>query len=280
MSSQPHPIDLPKRTFWKTFHDLSAQTGDPWTLFSDFCETAALSIANSMRPDLARAERVEMLLGRYTATQLRDLNTLGECLQAGLNWETDFLGELFVQLGFADHYPGEPFLSMRVAQDGVDQQLVAELTNAIRRDGIARSTIHPAEAGATSIALAAGLLDAGINPRTSLVLEAIAYNRISAFMSFLQLSLLELPASVYFQNTADDSLEELITPALHRLRLQHGEAPVQQFLHCRGVRRYIRTRAKIKPRKRRPRLLFLGYLGGSPMKICGGIPPGDPSAVA
>ena len=104
MRSSQHSIKYPKRTFWKIFRKLSAHK-DPCQVFSDFCEIGAIVFAISMHRDALRGKRLACLLGSYTNAEQDAIRELNKCLVAGLSWETDFLGEMFVDLGLAEDDP-------------------------------------------------------------------------------------------------------------------------------------------------------------------------------
>jgi hypothetical protein len=208
----------PEEAFQKIFRSV-CERHDRWRVFSDFCEMSAMALANAVSKDPMREERYLEVVKRYSREEVKSLCDLLACVMAGLDLNTDFLGQQFMQLGLADHYQGQFFTPMELAR--LMAAMVTnrrELLERVQEQGVYEFHEPTAGAGATIIAMAAIMSDAGLDPRKHLRVTAIDINPTVAYMCFIQLSVLGIPATVYVGDALGTEMREALhTPGLYRM---------------------------------------------------------------
>lgn len=159
------------------------------------------------------------MVKRYSREEAISLSEMLACVMAGLDWHTDFLGRQFTMLGLANRDRGQVFTPMEVALFMAAMITdPKDLARKIQEQGFVTFYEPAAGAGATVIAFAAVMLQAGFDPRKHLHVTAVDNDSTAAYMCFVQLALLGIPAVVYVGDTlAMEMREELHTPALYRL---------------------------------------------------------------
>lgn len=172
-------------------------------VFSDFCELAALAISNSVdkRQYEAREARYLQVVGAYEPDEVARFPHM---LAVLVNWLScdfaDCLGELFMSLELGDHYKGQFFTPYHVSA------LMAGLTVGDARAHIARqgfiTVSEPASgAGGMLIAVAEAIQDQGLNYQQVMHATAVDVDLTAVHMTYIQLSLLHVPAVVVHGNT-------------------------------------------------------------------------------
>lgn len=207
-----------KSEFKKVIRELSRRH-ETWRVFTDFCHMTALSFFNVIprRDDIE--ERYQKIFEPYNeAERLLFPDLVANTVNALDQRMHDFLGELFMELELSNHWKGQFFTPYAICR------LMAEFTvdgseEQIKRDGYA--TLHePAcGAGAMIIAYAESMLDRGLNSQTQLHVTAIDVSNTAAYMTFIQLSLLHIPAVVYVGNTISMEMRERLPTLAHHLGL-------------------------------------------------------------
>lgn len=197
-------------------------------VFADFVEMAAISISNSV--DLARAPAREQaymrLIGKYEPEeQKRFPQMLGELVNALELGPSDVLGRAFGELEQGNKHAGQFFTPYEVCKlmaritvgDGEDMR------EKIAERGFITASEPACGAGGQVIALAEAMQDAGINYQEHLHVTAVDVDARAAHMTYLQLSLLHIPAVVVVGNTlAMEEREHWYTPA-HMLGFWDGK---------------------------------------------------------
>lgn len=218
MAGKRRRAESPEEAFQKIFRSLS-MLHDRWRVFSDFCEMSAMALANAVTKDPEREERYLEVVKRYPKEEVESLCDLLGCVMAGLDWNTDFLGKQFMQLGLGDHYQGQFFTPMELAR--LMAAMVTDrgqLVEKIQEHGVYEFYEPTAGAGATIIALAAIMNNAGLDPRKYLHVTAVDINPTVAYMCFIQLSVLGIPGVVYVGDALGREMREALhTPALYRM---------------------------------------------------------------
>jgi hypothetical protein len=218
-------VDTPEKEFQKIFRSL-CQRHDRWRVFADFCEMSAMALANQVCKDPGREERYLDVVRRYSTEEAIALSHMLACVMAGLNWNTDFLGRQFIQLELANRDRGQVFTPVEVARFMAAMITDPnELARKVQEQGYVTLYEPAAGAGANVIAFAGVMLQSGLDPTRHLHVTAIDDDQVVAYMCFIQLAVLGIPAVVYVGDTlAMEMREELHTPALHRLLGMQGEA--------------------------------------------------------
>lgn len=186
-----------------------------WQVFSDFCEMAAIAISNALRMDDELERRYMDIVGRYNHEEAAGLAQLLGIVTMALDDEPqDFLGEMFMKMELSDHWRGQFFtpydLCRMMASLLIDDATIAKLGGG----GFVTMNEPSCGAGAMVIAKAQALLDRGVNYQQALHVTAVDVDPTAAHMTYIQLSLLHVPAYVVIGNTL--TLEErrvFVTPA-------------------------------------------------------------------
>lgn len=220
---EAEPISDARAEFKRLLRTLSHAKA-PWQVFRDFCELAALSIANSMGGpfiDPKREERYLRIIGTYDAAK-GEHDALGRmlaCVVVGLDGEEppDFLGSVFMELDLGSHWAGQYFTPMPVCRMMAEMTADADALRAIVAErGFVRVSEPAAGSGAMVIALSATMRAHGFNPQRQLYVEAVDVDATACHMAFVQLALLGLPAIVWHGNALTlDMHESFTTPMYH-----------------------------------------------------------------
>lgn len=209
---------------------------DNRTVFTDFVEAAALSIANSVdvHQREAREKRYLEVMRRYKPEEVALFpKMLGELVLAMEAEPHDALGMIYGELEISNKDAGQFFtpyeLCRLMARMLVDDEMKAK----VAANGYITTQEPACGAGATLIALAQEMKDAGINYQQCLHATAIDIDLRCVHMCFIQCSLLHIPAVIVHGNTL--SLQEWshwLTPAhimggwWYRLKRRRQEPPV------------------------------------------------------
>ena len=189
-----------------------------WDVFSDFCEMAALAVANSV--DLAQRERREARymdrIRRYEPAEQalfpQMLAALVERLEEG---PADVLGALFGELELGNADRGQFFTPFEVCRLMARMQIGdGRLPELLEQRGFITVNEPACGAGAMVIAFAEAMQEAGYNPQRQLHITCQDVDSRGVHMAFLQLSLLHIPAIVVLGNTLTlETREVWYTPA-------------------------------------------------------------------
>lgn len=189
-----------------------------WDVFSDFCAMGALSIANAV--DLAqrepREERYRQIAARYRPDELalfpQMLAALVDRLEAGAD---DVLGRLFGELELGNADRGQFFTPFEVCRLMAGIQIGEKaLDGPIAERGFVTLMEPACGAGAMVIAFADATRQAGYNPQQQLHATCQDIDARGVHMTYLQLSLLHVPAQIILGNTLRlEQREVWYTPA-------------------------------------------------------------------
>lgn len=173
------------------------------SVFRDFCEMAACSIANGF--DLCRREKREArymdIVSRYSKEEAARFPQMLGCLVMALELEPrDHMGKLFMALELGNHWKGQFFTPYELGLLMAKMQLhdAAALVN---EQGFITLQEPAAGAGCMVIACAQALRDAGINYQEAMHVTAIDLDETAAHMCYLQMSLLHIPGVVVVGDT-------------------------------------------------------------------------------
>ena len=233
---------LPAQAFRKTFERLHGQGRfQPWQVFADFCEMAAMAHANVVDKDPAREARYLEIVRRYERGEVDALCQMVAHVIDGLDPETDFLGQLFMDLELANHWRGQFFTPMAVARTTAEMLLPADLPQRVDEKGFITLLEPAAGSGAMVIAFAGAMLARGVNPQQHLHVTAIDVDATAAHMCYLQMSLLGIPGVVYIGDTLRMEMRQHLVTPMHYLglweyRLRRGrKMEVQQLVEPEHV---------------------------------------------
>jgi hypothetical protein len=183
---------------------------DLWSVFSDFVEIGAISIANTAdrsNPQWQqREDRYMQIIKGYTPEEQaefpRMLYHLVEALACGMD---DVLGEVFMELELGNKWTGQFFTPYEVCQL-MARMTAGDLKPFIEQQGFVTVNEPACGGGAMIIAMADELHSQGINYQQCMHVTAQDLDLKAVQMAYLQFSLLHIPAIVIHGNTL--ALEE------------------------------------------------------------------------
>lgn len=174
-----------------------------WEIFSDFVEIAAITISNSVdRTQFDQREKKYLeVIKRYNKEEAALFPEMfAELVLALEKSATDILGELFMELELGSKWKGQVFTPMSVCR-AMAQMTLINAKQLVKEKGFI-TVMEPASGGgALIIALANELKDLGLNYQQTMVVEAADLDIKAVYMSYIQFSLLGIPAVVFHRNT-------------------------------------------------------------------------------
>lgn len=189
--------DEAKKAFVKTVNEMSGKY-PAVTIFSDFVEMAACSLHNAFRKRDDLEKRYLDTAKKYSAEELNRLSSLLAYVVEGLEDRFgDFLGEAYEKLEISNSNLGQFFTPYSVAKltaaVAIDEK---EVKQAINEKGYVRIN-EPACGGGSMIVAALDVLESkGVNFQKECVVIACDKDQTCAYMTYITLSLLGVPAIV------------------------------------------------------------------------------------
>lgn len=186
----------------KMFQDLSYRHS-LWEVYSDFLEMAALSISNAVdfRFYGTREKRYLEIVKKYTKEEcLIFPKLLGELVQALTEKTTDVLGEIFMELDLGSKWKGQFFTPYNLCL-AASKLIINDIDKIIEEKGYVTLNEPCSGGGAMIIAFAEAMKEKGYNPQKQLKVICQDLDFKAVHMSYIQLSLLAIPAVVYHGNT-------------------------------------------------------------------------------
>lgn len=215
MARTRYTLDTPKRSF---IHSIEAASSGKrtWQVFSDFCECAALALANSLPTPQweKREQRYHQLRESYRVEDLSHfsfaLSCVIEALQAG---EHDFLGQCFMEMDMGSHWHGQFFTPYELCR--MMARMIFSPDDMNDKEFI--TVDEPAcGAGGMLIGFAQAMRDAGFNYQRQLYVTATDIDPLCVHMCYVQLTLLHIPATIVHGNSLTlETWATWITPAYH-----------------------------------------------------------------
>jgi hypothetical protein len=190
-----------------------------WQVFADFIEMAAVSVSNAV--DWAgrekREERYLQVVKRYKPDELaRFPDMLGSLTMALEDETTDVLGCTFHDLELHNKWSGQYFSPFRLCRMMAKMTIAdsGDLESRISERGFVTAQEPAVGSGAMIIALAHEMREAGINYQRHLHVTAVDVDPKCVHMSYLQFSLLHIPAVIVHGNSLSlESFDHWYTPA-------------------------------------------------------------------
>lgn len=213
MATKPKPRQFNTESFTKTFNGIALHK-HRYEVFSDFVKLSAIALHNAV----AMAEHLEKeyleIIGKYSKAEAEQFCLLLANLVELLEPEPiDILGQLYMELDLSSNHTAQFFSPSPIAQ------LLAKLTHGnslsllAEKDFITLS--EPAcGAGGMVLAFAKEMLEHGYNPAEKLWVQCVDIDRVASMMSYIQLSLWNIPAQVIVGNSLTlETREVFYTPA-------------------------------------------------------------------
>jgi hypothetical protein len=220
MARKPLTLDDPRRSFIKTIEEMTHRH-QPWRIFRDFCEMAAITFANSVAYGPVRDKREErylQIIGTYEPEDQRRVPFLLSCLTAALEAAgfDDILGGIFMEMDLGSHWHGQFF-----SPYAITSMMARQVFEPERMAGREFADIHEPACGAGGmvIAFAETMRMQGFNPQTQLYVEAVDLDPLCVYMSMIQFSLLHLPAVIMEGNSLSGERRSVWYTPAYRLGL-------------------------------------------------------------
>jgi hypothetical protein len=187
-----------------------------WRVFGDFCEMAAISFSNSLFKDQGREKRYLEIIGAYEPDEVKIFPALLALTAQGLEGlDCDFLGEIFMQMELSSHWHGQFFTPFHLCQV-IGGMAGRDCQEMLKRRGFITVSEPACGAGAMIIGMAAALREQNVNYQREIHVTAVDVDATAAYMCYVQLSLLHIPAVVYVGNTINMEMRSAwYTPAHH-----------------------------------------------------------------
>ncbi|MFM0411304.1 N-6 DNA methylase [Paraburkholderia dipogonis] len=189
------------------------------TVFSDFVELSALAISNSVdraqfetrekryleivrKYEREEVERFPQMLGLLVESFEQRVAGVGKQTSDGLpvtGGLTDVLGETYMMLGLGNDRTGQFFTPFSVSRM-MSMMVMGDVGAEVARRGFIRVNEPACGAGGMVIAAADSLLAAGTNYQQAMHATCIDIDACCVHMTYVQLSLLHVPATVVHGN--------------------------------------------------------------------------------
>ncbi len=211
-----------EKSFIKAFNSLSYRH-NPWTVWCDFVNMSACSIANAVdREEKRWKEREDSYLARaktYTEDELHSFSDLLGMTVMALeqNPRQDFLGTLYMNLDFGNDWTGQFFTPWSVSE--MMARMLFDENPQKRIDEQGYITVNDPACGAGCMLLAFAQLllnEYKINYQQSVLFTGQDLDPVVAQMCYIQLSLLGCPGYVVIGDTLARPTEgSALLPAVH-----------------------------------------------------------------
>jgi len=174
-----------------------------WTVYSDFLALAAISLSNTV--DLRNRDKREReylkIISKYTKKEAELFpEILANLIMALEDEPTDILGQVFMELNLGNKWTGQFFTPMNICRAAGDM-VVRDIKEKIDEDGYITVLEPTVGGGAMVIGLALAMEDAGFNYQNQMLVTAVDLDLRAVYMSYIQLSLLGIPATICHGNS-------------------------------------------------------------------------------
>lgn len=183
----------------KQFKEL-ASTRDLWQVYKDFLELVAISISNACDKDQApeREQRYLDIIKTYSPEQIWKISDIMGLVVLELSKEPqDVLGRVFMELELGNKWTGQVFTPLNLAD------LLATIAfddKEIKEKGYMTVADPAVGGGVTIIGLVRAMIEQGYNPQKQLLVICGDLDIKAVHMTYIQLSLLGIPAIVKNQD--------------------------------------------------------------------------------
>ncbi len=190
-----------KREMLKYFKELSYRH-NLWKVYSDFLEMSAISIrcCTDIIYKIKGEKRYKDILDSYNDKEKEMFpKILGELVMA-LETPGDYLGEVFMELELGNKWKGQFFTPYNLCLLTASVA-IQDMKDKIREKGFISLNEPACGGGAMIIAVAQIMREKGFNPQRQLKVIAQDLDQKAVYMSYIQLSLLGIPAQICHANT-------------------------------------------------------------------------------
>ena len=174
---------------------------DMWQVYKEFLELSAIAYSNICDKAQAkdREERYLEIIKTYKSDQAGHIAEILALIVLEMEKDPqDILGKIFMELGLGSSWTGQVFTPQNLAD------MLAELSfkeDEIKERGYITVTEPAVGGGVTIIGLAKAMLKKGYNPQKQLLAICGDIDIKAVHMTYIQLSMLGIPAIVRHQDT-------------------------------------------------------------------------------
>ncbi len=182
------------------------------TKFSDFLSLSTYSLVQPFYKSPKIEEKYLNISHNYTKEEVQIFSKMLAIVISALSENfQDFLGQIFMSNDMGNNYKGQFFTPYHVSKMMAEIQLI-NLEN-LKDKNIITVSEPCSGAGGMIIAFAETLKEKGINYQNKIYVEAMDIDDLCYKMTYIQLSLLGIPAKVIKGNTLSLEIQEaLYTP--------------------------------------------------------------------
>ncbi|MCC8375748.1 hypothetical protein CKY10_15380 [Photorhabdus sp. HUG-39] len=211
---EPNPH---KQAFIRLFNQIAPHE-NRWQVFCDFVHMAACSLYNALLQNEEFEADYMQRVKRYSREDAFRLSRLLSEVITGLEYAVgDFLGAIFMALELGHDRAGQYFTPFPVSHMMARMQFTEGLTKLGSGEHEYITVSDPAcGAGGMIIAMHQTLLEAGFNPQQQMLAFCVDIDPVAAMMTYIQLSLLGVPAVVTVGNSLTHVMsQQMVTPMYH-----------------------------------------------------------------
>lgn len=190
-----------------------ASTRDLWQVYKDFLELSAIAYSNICDKAQAkeREERYLDIIKSYKPEQVGQIAVILALIVMEMEKEPqDILGRIFMELDLGSKWTGQVFTPQNLAD------MLAELSfkeDEIKEKGYITVMEPAVGGGVTIIGLVKAMLKKGYNPQKQLLVVCGDIDIKAVHMTYIQLSMLGIPALVRHQDTlTQETMSTWYTP--------------------------------------------------------------------
>ena len=224
------------KSFASQFKDI-AYYHHRYKVFQDFVALSAIAIHNKQIFDQSLENTYLTIIKGYEKGDVSKISSLlGQLILSIQSEPHDFLGKVFMEMELGNSHAGQFFTPPDI-QRLLTRMVCSDIEDRLK-DQPYISVQEPAcGSGGMVIELAELMIEKGLNPRTQLFASCVDIDSTAAYMAYLQLSALNIPAEVNFGNTLTMEINRtMYTPALFaynwKKRLTKGEEAQRDAAPC------------------------------------------------
>lgn len=167
-----------------------------YMVFQDFVEMAAISLHNRFAMSQELEDIYLQKAKRYSKSDLMKLSCLLAITVKGLTpMPGDFLGDIFMSLGFGDACRGQFYTPSNLAEM-ICKITLDSVDALIEKNGFLTVSEPACGAGSMAVAYAMEVKKRGYDLNTQFFIQCVDIDPIATAMTFIQLTLVGVPAEV------------------------------------------------------------------------------------
>lgn len=200
-----------------------AYNHDPRRVFADFCELFAIALSQPVHRFnesvwYRREEQYLRTVQRYDRKEVAGFLAIRNAVIDALEDQpVDVLGRAYEELEVANKDAGQFFTPYHLCELMADLLVDDAVIAKVKADGCITVAEPASGSGAMIIAVANVMRRKGLEPQRHLHVTAIDKSATAAYMCYIQLSLLGIPAAVWIGNTLSMEMQERFLTPMHMM---------------------------------------------------------------